>query len=99
MISTLTEIGNLVQGLKHGVKCTNTIKFIRREDVTAVRKVTYGSFVVDINEHKLEMECTHLTVGGDYIEYSGAKSTRTAGLTTAKMLFNSTISTPGATFW
>jgi hypothetical protein len=39
-----------------------------------------------------------LTVDGDQIEYPGDKSTRTAGLTTAKMLFNSTISTPRAKF-
>jgi hypothetical protein len=37
-------------------------------------------------------------VGGDKIEYPGDKSTSTAGLTTAKMIFNSTISTPGARF-
>jgi hypothetical protein len=37
-------------------------------------------------------------VGGDQIEYPGDKLTRTSGLTTAKMLFNSTISTPGARF-
>jgi hypothetical protein len=39
-----------------------------------------------------------LKIGGDHIEYPGDKSTRTAVLTTAKMLFNSTISTPGARF-
>jgi hypothetical protein len=37
-------------------------------------------------------------VGGDQIEYPGDKSTLTAGLTTAKILFNSTISTTGAKF-
>jgi hypothetical protein len=59
--------------------------------------VTYGSFVVDIKDHKEEKECTRLTVGGDQIEYPGDKSTRTAGLTTAKNLINSIISTLGAT--
>jgi hypothetical protein len=37
-----------------------------------------------------------LTVGGDQIEYPGDKSTRKAGLTTAKNLINSVISTKGA---
>jgi hypothetical protein len=60
--------------------------------------VTYGSFVVDINDHKEEKECTRLSVGGDQIEYPGDKSTRTAGLTTAKNLINSVISTLGAKF-
>jgi hypothetical protein len=61
-------------------------------------KATYGLFVVDINEHKEERERTILTVGGDQIEYPGDKSTRTAGLTTAKILINSVISTKGAIF-
>jgi hypothetical protein len=61
-------------------------------------KATYGSFVVDINEHKEERERTILTVGGDQIEYPGDKSTRTAGLITAKILINSVISTKGARF-
>jgi hypothetical protein len=60
--------------------------------------VTYGSFVVDIKDHKEEKERTRLTVGGDQIEYPSEKSTRTAGLTTAKILINSVISTLGAKF-
>jgi hypothetical protein len=60
--------------------------------------VTYGSFVVEIKDHKEEKERTRLTVGGDQIEYPGEKSTRTAGLTTAKILINSVISTLGAKF-
>jgi hypothetical protein len=77
---------------------TNTIRFIRRSDIPKGRKVTYGSFVVDIKGHKEEKERTRLTVGGDQIEYPGDKSTRTAGLTTAKILINSVISTPGVKF-
>jgi hypothetical protein len=60
--------------------------------------VTYGSFVVDIKDHKEERERTRLTIGGDQIEYPGAKSTRTAGLATAKILIKSVISTPSAKF-
>jgi hypothetical protein len=77
---------------------TNTIRFIRRWDIPKGRKVTYGSFVVDIKDHKKEKECTRLTVGGDQIEYPGDRFTRTAGLTTSKILINSAISTPGAKF-
>jgi hypothetical protein len=75
---------------------TNTIRFIRRSDIPKGLKVTYGSFVVDIKDHKDEKERTRLTVGGDQIEYPGDKSTRTAGLTTANILINSVISTPSA---
>jgi hypothetical protein len=90
MRSTANEINRLYN--------TNTIWFIRRSDIPKGRKVTYGSFVVDIKDHKKEKERTPLTVGGDQIEYPGDESTRTAGLTTAKILINSVISTPGAKF-
>jgi hypothetical protein len=85
MRSTANEINRLYN--------TNTIRFIRRSDIPKGRKVTYGSFVVDIKDHKEEKERTRLTVGGDQIEYPGEKSTRTAGLTTAKILINSVIYT------
>jgi hypothetical protein len=54
--------------------------------------------VVDIKDHKEEQELTRLTVGGDQIEYPGDKSTRTAGLTTAKILITIVISTLGDKF-
>jgi hypothetical protein len=88
MRSTSNEINRLYN--------TNTIRFIHRSNIPKGRKVTYGSFVVDIKDQKEEIECTRLTVGGDQIEYPGDKSTRTAGLTTAKILINSVISTLGA---
>jgi hypothetical protein len=44
------------------------------------------------------INCTRLTVGGDQIEYPGDTYTRTAALTTAKILINSVISTLGAKF-
>jgi hypothetical protein len=46
MKSTANEINRLFN--------TNTIKFIRRSDVPNGRKVTDGSFVVDIKDHKDE---------------------------------------------
>jgi hypothetical protein len=90
MRSTANEINRLYN--------TNTIRFIHRSDIPKGRKVTYGSFVVDIKDHKEEKERTRLTIGGDQIEYPGDKSTRTAGLTTAKILINSVISTSNAKF-
>jgi hypothetical protein len=90
MRSTANEINRLYN--------TNTIRFIRRLNIPKGRKVTYGSFVVDIKDHKEEKERTRLTVGGYTIEYPGDKSTRTAGLTTAKILINSVISTLGYKF-
>jgi hypothetical protein len=90
MRSTTNEISRLYK--------TNTIRFICRSNIPKGRKVMYGLFVVDIKEHKEEKERTRLTVGGDQIEYPGNKSTRTACLTTSKILINSGISTLGAKF-
>jgi hypothetical protein len=90
MRSTANEINRLYN--------TNTIRFIRRSNIPKGRKVTYGSFVVDIKDHKEEKERTRLIVGGDQIEYPGDKSTRPAGLTTAKIIINIDISTSGAKF-
>jgi hypothetical protein len=90
MRSTANEINRLYN--------TNKIRFKRRSNIPKGRKVTYGSFVVDIKDHKEEKERTTLTVGVDQIEYPGEKSTRTAGLTTAKILITSVISTLGAKF-
>jgi hypothetical protein len=90
MRSTANEINRLYN--------TNTIRCILISNIPKGRKVTYGSFVVDIKDHKEEKERTRLTVGGDQIEYPGEKSTRTAGLTTAKILINSVISILGAKF-
>jgi hypothetical protein len=90
MRSTVNEINRLYN--------TNTIQFIRRSAIPKGRKVTYGSFVVDIKDHKEKRERTRLTFGGDQIEYPGDKSTRTAGLTTAKILINGVISTKDAQF-
>jgi hypothetical protein len=90
MRSTSNEINRLYN--------TNTIRFIRRSNIPKGRKVTYGSFVVDTKDHKEEKERTRLTVEGDQIEYPGDKSTCTAGLTTAKILIKSVISSLGAKF-
>jgi hypothetical protein len=65
MRSTANEINRLYN--------TNTIRFIQRSNIPKGRKVTYGSFVVDIKDHKEEKERTRLTVGGDQIEYPGDK--------------------------
>jgi hypothetical protein len=75
MRSFAKEIGRLVQGLTRGIKGTNIIRFIRRSDVPAGRKVTYGCFVVDMKEHNEEKERTILTVGGYQSEYPGDKFT------------------------
>jgi hypothetical protein len=86
MRSTASEIGRLEQGIKCGVKGTNTIKFISREDIPVGRKATYGSFVVDIKTHREETECTRLTVGGDQVECPGDADSNWIGITKIDLL-------------
>jgi hypothetical protein len=54
--------------------------------------------VCDYRLQKSEPERTRLTVGGNLIEYPSNVATSIADLTTAKILWNSTISTPDARF-
>ena len=82
------------------LNCRKKVLFIRKNAVPLDHQwyVTYGRIVVDIRPHKQEKERTRLTVGGDKINYPGETSTATSDLTTAKMVINSTISTPGARY-
>jgi len=96
-MSFANELGRLAQGIRDA-EGTNTIKFIQRSQVPAGRKVTYGRLVCDHRPQKKEKNRTRLTMGGDRLDYPHDASCPTADLTTCKLLFNSTISTPGATF-
>jgi hypothetical protein len=51
---------------------------------------------VDYRPQKAETNCTRFTVGGNLIDYPGDVSTPTADTTTAKLVMDSTISTPSA---
>ena len=96
--SAANEFGRLAQGVGGRIEGTNTIQFIPRNKVPKDRTVTYARFVCSVRPQKTETNRTRITVGGNLIDYPGDVSTRTADLTTAKCLFNSTISTPGAKF-
>ena len=58
----------------------------------------YGRICVDHRLHKSEPNRTRLTVGGNLINYPGEKYTPTADISTAKILFNSVISSKNAKF-
>ena len=97
--SSANEFGRLANGLKDGrVKPTNTIRFIRKEDVPAdrMKDVTYGSFSCDLKLNKEEVHRTRLMMGGDRINYPDDCGTPTADMTLFKILVNSIISTPNA---
>ena len=92
------ELGRLAQGDGDHINGTDTIFFIPRTKVPQNKKPTYARIVCDIRPQKQEPERTRLTVGGNMIDYPGPVSTASADLTTAKVLFNSTISTNNARF-
>ena len=94
----------LFQGSKAGaystrqIKGTNTLFWIKRDQVPKNKKATYARVVIDKRPEKEEVNQTRITVGGDQLEFQGDTSTETAGLETAKMVVNSVVSTPDAKF-
>jgi hypothetical protein len=63
-----------------------------------LKDITFGKIITDYCPQKSEPNRMHLTVVGTYINYPWDITTPTSDLTTAKLLFSSVISTPGATF-
>ena len=94
------ELGRLAQGYKD-TKGTNTIKFISLNKICRIprdRTVTYACIVVDYREQKLDPNRVRITVGGNLIEYPYKLATRTADVTTFKVMWNSIISTNKARY-
>ena len=95
--SAANEFGRLAKGIRD-IKGTDTIFFVSKSQVLKHKKVIYARFVCEIRPMKQEQERTRITVGGDRLDYIGSTTTETADITTAKILFNSTISKPNAKF-
>ena len=93
------ELGRLAQGIP-GTKGTNTIVFIKYDDIPLDRRrhVRYGKTVCTYRPEKDDPNRTRLTVGGNQIEYPGDVSTPTVDMMTVKMHLNSVISTKGARY-
>ena len=94
------ELGRLAQGFET-TKGTETVFFMSHDEIKRIpkdRTVTYTRIVVDYRPQKEDPNRVRITVGGNLIDYPGELTTRTADLTTAKILWNSTLSTPGAKF-
>jgi hypothetical protein len=94
--SNADEIGRLAQGF--GAIKGNTIYFIHPSSIPKDCKVTYLRVVSAMRPEKANPHRIRWTVGGDKIDYPFDVSTKTADLTTAKLLFNSVLSTPNARF-
>ncbi len=97
--SFTNKLKQLFQGIRN-IPNTDTSFFIPKLHVPPAHKCpTSGHICCNCQPQKEEKHCVRLTVGGNCIDYPVNKSTPTADLTTAKLLINSTISTPGAKFW
>ena len=95
--SLANEFGRLAQGVGNRIEGTNTIHFILKSEVPfGTNKVTFPRIVCDIRPSKSETHRTRITVCGNLLPFAGILTTPTATVTTAKCLFNSVISTPGA---
>jgi len=96
------EFGNLAQGdTATNTPGTDTIFVLSHEQIKQIprdRTVTYTCIVVDYRPQKTNPNRVRLTAGGNLIDYPGELTTRTADLTTTKLLWNSVISTPGSRY-
>ena len=95
------KIGHLAQGMPSRNKGTNTIFFIKKNQVPKerTRDVMYGLITTLIRPEKLdEPNRTRLVAGGDCVHFPGNAGTPTVDLLTVKLLLNSVISTKNARF-
>jgi hypothetical protein len=94
------ELGRLAQGFD-GTEGTSTFFFMKKDEIKTIpkdRTVSYARIVVDYRPQKADPNRVRITAGGNLINYPGELTTRTADLTTSKILWNSTLSTPGAKY-
>ena len=99
--SNTEEIGRMFQGLGPNSTMptgTNTCFFIPKDEIPKHKKPTYIRVVCANRPEKPNPKRVRWTAGGDRIEYHGNVTCPTADLTTAKLMFNSVLSTPGAKF-
>ncbi len=91
--SNIDEIHCLAQGHGH-IEGTNTMFFIPVSAIPRNKKATYLCIVCAHRPEKTVPHHVRWTVGSNRVEYDGDVSTKTADLITAKLLFNSVLSTP-----
>ena len=95
------ELGLLAQ--EYGeTKGTNTIIFLTLDKIPRIpddRIVTYARIVVDYRPQKEDPNRVRTTVGGNLINYPFELTTRTADITTSKIMWNLVISTPGVQYF
>ncbi len=94
------DFGGMAQGNnKTGLQGTNSIFVMNHKDILHIpnnRTITYAQVVVDFCLQKLDPHRIRITAGGNLINYPGELTTKTADLTTSKLMWNSVLSTKGA---
>ena len=95
------EFGGLAQGdTKTGTTGTNAIFVMTHDDIKRLKgkKYTYARIVMDHRPQKADPNRIRITAGGNLIHYDGDVSVRSADITTAKLHWNSVISTRDARY-
>jgi len=94
--------GGMAQGdNKMGQKGTNAIFVMTHAEILLIpadRMIRYARVVVNFRPQKADPHCIHITAGGNLINYPGELTTRTADLTTSKLMWNSVLSTEGTKY-
>jgi hypothetical protein len=96
------DFGSMVQGnLKTGQKGTYLIFVMMHTEIKNIPRnqtETYARVVVNFCPQKLDPHRIRITAGGNLIKYPEELLTRTAVLTTSKLMWNSVLSTEGARY-
>jgi hypothetical protein len=97
------DFGGMTQGdNKTGQKGTNAMFVMNHKKIQTILKqkkiFTYRNPVVDCRPQKDDLHRIRITAGGNLITYKLSPSVWTADLDTAKLHWNSVVSTPGAKY-
>jgi hypothetical protein len=80
-------------------KGTNAMFVMTHNEIRHVlqqgKKITYGNPVINYHAQKEDPHQTRITAGGNMVQYISSLAVNTAELDTAKLLWNSIISTKG----
>jgi hypothetical protein len=87
---------------KTGQKGMNSVFVMSHKEIDIAKVAghtwTYARIVVNYRPQKEDPNRIRIAVGGNLITYKGNTLTRTADLTTSKLLWNSVLSTEGARY-
>jgi hypothetical protein len=95
------ELHHLAQGKEGVTGGTNTIFYLTHDEIRRIpkdRTVTYTQIVINHCPQKDNPNRVQITVGVNLIHYPYKLTTRTADMVSAKIMWNSVISMPGAKF-